>query len=207
MNLRERKKLAAWRAIRTAAMRLFDEQGYEATTIEQIAAAANVSRATFFNYFASKEAVVLDRDPEAHDQWRALLEARPDDEPLWTSLTAVLLDYVESQRDSMPLNHRLKAQSPALAQSAHAFGDQLRTDLRTWVLGRVSGDDALIATLQLNLALAASMTAYQSWQVDEDFDVLTRRTRQCLDQAGAGVANPASQWAVRKLKSKVTGAA
>lgn len=52
MNLRERKKLATWRAIRTAALRLFDEQGYEATTVEQIAEAANVSRATFFNYFA-----------------------------------------------------------------------------------------------------------------------------------------------------------
>ncbi|MFE9438231.1 hypothetical protein ACFYO2_04315 [Streptomyces sp. NPDC006602] len=92
----------------------------------------------------------------------------------------------------MPLSHRLKAQSPALAQSAHAFGDQLRTDLRTWVLGRVPGDDTLIAPLKLNLALTASMTAYQSWRADEDFDVLTGRTSQCLDQAGAGFATPAS---------------
>ncbi|MFF7889948.1 hypothetical protein ACH40F_56130 [Streptomyces sp. NPDC020794] len=81
----------------------------------------------------------------------------------------------------MPLNHRLKAHSPALAQSAHAFGDHLRTDLYTRVPGRVPRDDTLIATLQLNLALTASMTAYQSWQADEDFDVLTRRTRQCLN--------------------------
>jgi AcrR family transcriptional regulator len=192
MNLRERKKLAAWRAIRAAAMRLFEEQGYEATTIEQIASAANVSRATFFNYFASKEAVVLDRDPEARDQWRALLEARPDDEPVWTSLTAVLLDYNESLRDLMPQQHRLKMQSPALAQSAQAFGDQLRTDLHTWIMGRLAGDDALFANLQLNVALAAAMTAYQSWQADESFDVFTRRLEQCLDSAGAGVATPVS---------------
>ncbi|MEH0575756.1 MULTISPECIES: hypothetical protein [Streptomyces] len=45
----------------------------------------------------------------------------------------------------MPLNHRLKAQSPTLAQSAHVFGDHLRTDLRTWVPGRVPDDDALMA--------------------------------------------------------------
>ena len=131
---------------------------------------------------SGKEAVALNWDPEAHDQWHALPEARPDDEPLWTSLTAVLLDYGESRRATMPRNHRLKAQSPTLAQSAHAFGDRLRTDLRTWVPGRVPGNDTLIATPQLNLALTASMTAYQSRQADEDFDVLTRRTRQCLDR-------------------------
>lgn len=192
MNLRERKKLAAWRAIRDAAMRLFDEHGYEATTIEQIADAANVSRATFFNYFASKEAVVLDRDPQARDQWRALLEARPDDEPLWTSLAAVLLDYNESLRDRMPLQHRLKVQSSALAQPSQAFGDQLRADLHAWILGRLAGGDALFAVLQLNVALAAAMTAYQSWQADESFDVFTRRLEQCLDHAGAGVATPVS---------------
>ncbi|MFI2635411.1 hypothetical protein ACH5A2_34320 [Streptomyces collinus] len=111
---------------------------------------------------------------------------------MWTSLTAVLLDYVESQRDTMPLNHRIKAQSSTLAQSAHAFGDHLRTALYTRIPGRVPRDDTLIATLQLNLALTASMTAYRSWRTDEDFDVLTGRTSQCLDQAGAGFASPAS---------------
>ncbi|MDT0571992.1 hypothetical protein RM704_31835 [Streptomyces sp. DSM 3412] len=40
----------------------------------------------------------------------------------------------------MPLHHRLKARSPALPQSAPAFGDHFRTDLRTWALGRVPGD-------------------------------------------------------------------
>src|SRR5215470_13539481 len=67
MNLRERKKLAAWRAIRAAALQLFEEQGYAATTIEQIATVANVSRATFFNYFAGKEAVLFDPDPGERD--------------------------------------------------------------------------------------------------------------------------------------------
>lgn len=65
MGLRERKKVRTRRAIRTEAMRLFREQGYAETTIEQIAEAADISPSTFFRYFPSKEQLALadDLDP------------------------------------------------------------------------------------------------------------------------------------------------
>jgi AcrR family transcriptional regulator len=65
LGLRERKKIKTRLAIQQHALRLIREQGYEATTVEQIAEAAEISPSTFFRYFPTKDAVVLtdDYDP------------------------------------------------------------------------------------------------------------------------------------------------
>ncbi|GAA4725389.1 TetR family transcriptional regulator [Phytohabitans rumicis] len=80
-GLRERKKAKTRAAIQRHALRLFQEQGYAATTVDQIAAAAEVSQSTFFRYFPTKEDVVLldDYDPR---MLQALQEQPPDVPPV-----------------------------------------------------------------------------------------------------------------------------
>jgi AcrR family transcriptional regulator len=79
LGLRERKKIKTRQAIRREAFRLIDENGYAATTVEQIADAADVSPSTFFRYFPAKESLLLadDLDPLI----LAALDAQPPDLP------------------------------------------------------------------------------------------------------------------------------
>jgi TetR/AcrR family transcriptional regulator, cholesterol catabolism regulator len=71
MGRRERKKLEVAQRIRSAALELFREQGYEATTVEEIAERADVAKGTFFNHFARKDALLEDL---AEEVFSALLE-------------------------------------------------------------------------------------------------------------------------------------
>jgi len=87
-GLRERKKARTRAAIQRHALRLFREQGYDATTVNQIAEAAEVSESTFFRYFPSKEDVVLwdEFDPRVADVFRA---QPPGASPMQAVRTAV----------------------------------------------------------------------------------------------------------------------
>ena len=89
-GLRERKKAKTRAAIREHAFRLFREQGYDATTVEQIAEAAEVSHTTFFRYFPAKEDVVLQDDMELI--WLDALRAQPPGIPPVEALRASLHD-------------------------------------------------------------------------------------------------------------------
>ncbi|MFB4296907.1 TetR family transcriptional regulator [Actinomadura sp. NTSP31] len=83
---RERKKQRTREALVDAAFTLFAEKGFDATTVEEIADAVDVSSRTFFRYFASKEDVALTFQEEQTSAVMQALADRPPDEPIMTAL-------------------------------------------------------------------------------------------------------------------------
>src|SRR5690606_20791601 len=140
MGLRERKKVERRRRIEDAAVGLFERDGFEATTIEQIAAAADIAPRTFFSYFDTKDDVVLadyaDRLGRIIDE----LDRRPADEPVWAALrasfAAVASDYV-AEADRLERRFRIMAATPSVfarslqlqAGWEHALGEHLAARL------------------------------------------------------------------------------
>ncbi|WP_456243065.1 TetR/AcrR family transcriptional regulator [Streptomyces luteolifulvus] len=116
LGLRERKKIKTREAIRTATYALIKEQGYDATTIEQIADRAEVSPSTVFRYFPAKEDIVLtdESDPVLLEK----LRARPVDEPWPDTIRHVMREAVRTGVEQDPevarLRTRLMVQVPAV---------------------------------------------------------------------------------------------
>ncbi|GAQ51340.1 TetR/AcrR family transcriptional regulator [Streptomyces acidiscabies] len=88
-GLRERTRQAVRREITEAANALFIERGYEATTIDDIAAAVGMSKRSVFRYFPTKEDLVVGKVDYLAEEMLQGLRARPADEPVWQSLRAL----------------------------------------------------------------------------------------------------------------------
>jgi AcrR family transcriptional regulator len=106
-GLRERKKLATRLAIRDGAMALFARQGFAATTIDEIAAAADVSRATVFSYFPTKEEIVFGDGSAAIEELGRRLRERPEGETTITVVRAWLDELVGWFEPELVLQQRL----------------------------------------------------------------------------------------------------
>lgn len=132
LGLRERKKIKTREAIREATYALIKEQGYDATTIEQIADRAEVSPSTVFRYFPTKEDIVLtdEYDPLMLEE----LRARPAGEPWIDSVRHVIhmaLDLLtEEDPETVRTRAQLAVQVPAvrsrMAESMSENGRMLR---------------------------------------------------------------------------------
>jgi AcrR family transcriptional regulator len=115
---RERKKLETRQALEQAALRLFAERGYEQTTVEEIAEAADVAVRTFFRYFSSKQDVLFgDVVKDRVSRLRTELAGRPRRESVITSITTVmdLLDVAgEDEEEQILARFDLLRHQPSL---------------------------------------------------------------------------------------------
>jgi AcrR family transcriptional regulator len=115
-GLRERKKAKTRAAIQEHALRLFRDQGYAETTVQEIAAAAEVSPATFFRYFATKEdTIVLDRlDPLMIELFRAQPPELGPTEALQAAIRQSMTTLSEDEWELESERQRLVMNAPEL---------------------------------------------------------------------------------------------
>ena len=144
-GLRERKRRRTFKAIHDAALRLFEERGYGAVTVADIAEAAEVSRATVFAYYPAKEDIVVGDARYAIEGLEAVL-ANPD-VPVVDAVRAWLRSLVGWMEPDLLLQRRLAEEVPAVG----AARARLRRDIEAVIgeaLEREMGSgDALVPQL------------------------------------------------------------
>jgi AcrR family transcriptional regulator len=158
MGLRELKKTRTRQSVQQAAMRLFDAQGYTATTVEQIAAAAEISTATFYRYYRDKEDVVVGDDD--HALVEELIAVRPPDETVATTLGALfqrLAAELQADKDAV-VRMRLMHGVPGL-QARRSATRQKTADLLASLLAPRAGTDPDNRDLRLAIAVALAAEA------------------------------------------------
>ena len=158
--------------IERVAMRLFSERGFDATTVEEIAAAAGIGRRTFFRYFASKNDVVWGRFAEGLTEFRRTLEATPARTPLGDALRQAIVAFNELAPAQVPV-HRQRMTLILTVSSLQAHSTLMYAEWRAAVADFVGSrtNDPLLASLAGHLMLGAAVSAYEQWLLDERADL------------------------------------
>ncbi|MCO5972155.1 acyl-CoA-like ligand-binding transcription factor [Actinoallomurus soli] len=189
LGLRERKKLKTRRSIQEHALRLFQDQGYDATTVEQIAEAAEVSPSTFFRYFPTKEDTVLtdEYDPFILEAFRAQPPELPPAEALRNVLRDLIGDMLASDRQRILDRSRLMLAVPALRarqwEQTRETQDRIVEALADR-LGRPVGDFELRAFGAA--VIAVWETAILAWVEDDGEGDILELLDRGLDYLTAG---------------------
>ena len=191
-GLRERKKERTRRLLADVALDLFETRGFDHTTVDDIAAAADVSPRTFFRYFASKDEAVFERAPDVQDQFRALLASRPADEPLLVSLreignALIAGEVVEADRVRRVL--KLAHTEPALRRRYEALITMVEADLTEWAAGRLGVPPSDMRPRLLAAAvLAARRVAMDIW-LESPGEDLSDQVAQAIDLLASGLTD------------------
>ncbi|MFZ5645912.1 MAG: TetR/AcrR family transcriptional regulator [Bacillota bacterium] len=193
--LRDRKKEACRAEIYQSAIRLFMKKGYDQTTVEEIAEAANVSKATFFNYFPRKEEIVNFYRKEMVKGvlagWRKLMKKRGLT-PLQRlkTMTLVIGEQFENRREAARLlvwrQLGMYAGADALFDT---YQDYISLISQVIVEGQKEGEikDYISPALVVESLLGITFFQVFKWISDKDSDPLKERLEIAFDMFADGI--------------------
>lgn len=193
-GLRERKKLDTRRRIEGAALELFEQSGFEATTIDDITAAVDIAPRTFFHYFLTKEDVVLADYADRLARITGTLAERPVDEAPWTALqnafVVVAADY-EIEQPQLLRRFRVMATTPSVfarsLQLQAGWEDAVAVAL-TERMG-LETDSDITPRLLAAAALAAMRASLRHWLAGGGTTPLPQQVAHCFDRLASGLIN------------------
>jgi mycofactocin system transcriptional regulator len=185
-SLAGRPEATTHAAIEQAAFRLFAERGFDATTLDAIAAEVGVGRRTLFRYYASKNDIPWGQFDRTLDGFRQILDAMPTDIALHEVVHRGVLAFNEFPADAQPPHRermRLILETPTLqAHSVLRYGEW-RAVIAEYVAGRLGlrADDMVPKTVG-HVSLAIALSAYEQWLASPDASLA-----ELLDEAMAGL--------------------
>jgi AcrR family transcriptional regulator len=181
-RLRARKRRQTRERIAEVALSLFLEHGFEATTVEQIAAAADVSPRSFFHYFPSKEDVVAAWQDTFGARLAAAVAARPANEPLSRVVEEAMLQSISAAAESrgVALDHLVRT-TPALRARDALKYERLERTLTEALIGRKRRrKDTLEVRLLAMLAIGALRLGSEEWHQQRQRDDLASEGGRAL---------------------------
>jgi AcrR family transcriptional regulator len=191
-GLRERRKKLTAAELETAAFRLFGERGFDSVTVDDIAAEADVSRRTFFRYFASKEDVLLADHLVQLARLREAMAARPGDEPVLTALRNAVLSLTsdfEERKEAIILRGRIMRDTPSLQARSLVHQKAWEDAIQQMVAERLGVDP--VADLRPGVvaatALAAMRVAFTNWLTAGAKGDVIALTAEALDLLDGGL--------------------
>jgi len=191
-GLRERRKRLTAAELEAAALRLFGERGFDAVTVDDIAAEADVSRRTFFRYFASKEDVLLADHHVQLARLREAMAARPPGEAILTALRNALLSITgdfEDRREKVILRGRIMRETPSLQARSLVHQKAWEEAMQQMVAERLGVDPVLDLRpgVVAATALAAMRVAFNNWLNAGAKGDLIALTAEALDLLDGGL--------------------
>jgi mycofactocin system transcriptional regulator len=190
------------RTLELIALRLFTEQGFDETPIEQIAAEAGVSRRTFFRYFDSKASVLWGEFDSEVDVIREALAKVPDSAPMMDAIRQAVVAANHYRAEDVPeLRARMNliASVPALQSGAAVHYETWERVVSEFVGARIGQPPWSLHPLAVGRStLAACRAAYDRWSARADGD-LTVYLDAALTALAGGFSGPAIEFPEQRL--------